>query len=169
MGGRLCALPASTHLPRGLAAVQMAPADYGEAKEAEVKESRSLASIPLAILGSAAHSPTPGHLVWTEGCRHAPAATIYLSRGCMAGQMAPADCGGANQAPGFLVWAGGGRRTPSATIYLPKGPARARPFGLGPAVSATRLSHPHSSLHSHSHRDSLQVFLVPLQGPRAQS
>jgi len=60
----------------------MAPVDWGRAKEAkeaqEVKESRPLALIPLAIatllaiLGSAAHGPTllitPGYLVRAGGC-----------------------------------------------------------------------------------------------------
>jgi hypothetical protein len=77
--------PATTYLPRSLPAVKMAPADCG------VKESQ-----PLAILGSAAHSPillmTLGHLVWAGRCPWAPLATTYLPRSLPAVNMAPADC-----------------------------------------------------------------------------
>jgi hypothetical protein len=66
------------YMSRGLAAVQILPADCGGVKEAEVKESR-----PLAILGSAANM-TPEYLVWVGGCRRTLSATICLSRGLAA-------------------------------------------------------------------------------------
>ena len=74
----LCTLPATENLSKGLAAVQILPADCGGAKEAEVKESQ-----PLANLGSEANM-NPGHLVWVGGCRRTLSATICLSRGLAA-------------------------------------------------------------------------------------
>jgi hypothetical protein len=91
----------------------MAPADWGGAEEVEeAKESRPLASIPLAIgtllviLGSAT-----GYLVWAGGCQRVVSATIYLTSPGLAAVH------GSAHSP---VWvsAGGCRRTVSATIYF---------------------------------------------------
>jgi hypothetical protein len=148
----------------------MAPADWGGAEEVEeAKESRPLASIPLAIgtllviLGSAT-----GYLVWAGGCQRVVSATIYLTSPGLAAVH------GSAHSP---VWvsAGGCRRTVSATIYFSspglaavRGQARARsltPPHPSPTVSATQLLH--SSLHLC--RGILQASLVLLQEPRAQS
>jgi hypothetical protein len=61
--GCLCALPATTYLPRGLEGVKMA----------------------LLM--------TLGHLMWAGRCPWAPLATTYLPRNLATVKMAPADCG----------------------------------------------------------------------------
>jgi hypothetical protein len=117
----------------------------GEAEKAEESRPSGPATL-LAILGSAAHSPTllmtPGYPVGAGGCQWT----------CAVPPCVP---------PSALVY------PLSPGLAAVHGPARAPnpPNPMGPTVSATQLSH--SLLHSH--RGVLQVSLVLLQGPRAQS
>jgi hypothetical protein len=99
--GRRGTLLATICLPRGLAVVQMVPADCDAAKEAEVKASRPARRLAM---GSAAHSltqaMTPGP-VW--------GAVWYTSRGdnmsvkrLAVVWIAPADCGGIKESLSLL-------------------------------------------------------------------